>query len=170
MTNVDGKWYPRELHRWDDFENEHHRIYNMLLEELSNKQLFPSHTQVAAIGSLLSESPQQAELDVRPYVHGAIDESPVRQVVEAYLRQTGNMDKLFSRNTAHSLDQKDNVSAEDERSHPRNKSSDGSSTSARRNPDRWCMCESADGGTVKPIFLGEYKPARKLRSAGFAAL
>ncbi|KAL1974661.1 hypothetical protein VTN31DRAFT_4865 [Thermomyces dupontii] len=165
MTNVDGKWYPRELHRWDDFENEHYRIYNMFLEELSNKQLFPSHTQVAAIGSSLLESPQQVELDVQPYVHGAI-ESPVRQVVEAYLRQMGNMDKLSFRNTGHSLDQKDNVSAEDERSHPRNKSSDRSS--ARRIPDRWCMRESADGGTVEPIFLGEYKPARKLRAETIA--
>ncbi|KAL1976104.1 hypothetical protein VTN31DRAFT_2386 [Thermomyces dupontii] len=111
MTNVDGKWYPRELHRWDDFENEHSRVYNMFLEELSNKQLFPSYIHVNAIRSNLLESRQQNELDVRPYVHGAI-ESPVRQVVLAYLRHVGNMDELSFRNTGQSLDQKDNASAE----------------------------------------------------------
>lgn len=29
MTKVDGKWYPQELRRWDDFEDEHDRINNL---------------------------------------------------------------------------------------------------------------------------------------------
>lgn len=48
MTYTDGKWYSRELHRWDDFEIQHNRTYNMFLETLRRRCVVDGRTPAGA--------------------------------------------------------------------------------------------------------------------------
>uniref|UniRef100_A0A093VGB1 Uncharacterized protein n=1 Tax=Talaromyces marneffei PM1 TaxID=1077442 RepID=A0A093VGB1_TALMA len=106
VTAVNEKYYPLELCRWHDFENELEQTFSQLTTLFASKSLFPSETDVLGVQRELSPTSRKDEQDIRPFVRSAI-EKPAERIVRAYNDLTNRPEKFYFQNNAYSLEYRD---------------------------------------------------------------
>lgn len=158
VTAVNEKYYPLEICRWDDFEEQHDEIFKQFTTLFSNKPLFPSETDVLGVQRELSPTTRKDEQDIRPFIRSAI-EKPAERIVVAYYRQTNRQDKFYFQNNAYSLEYRSPEKGDDREAASRKKRSP-ERKERQPIPDRWGICE--EEGTIRRLFVGEYKSAGKV--------
>ncbi|KAK2744192.1 hypothetical protein FQN55_006876 [Onygenales sp. PD_40] len=168
VTDVQGKYYPRRLCEWKDFDKRRDQIFKQFTEAFSDSPLFPSKTDVQGVQRDLSPATRKDEQDIRPFVRSAM-EKPAQRLVQAYLKLTKDTKTtdFFFQNNAYSLPNKDITNATDadeNEAPPRKKRSP--EWKVKGVPDRWGICELPDKAHIT-VFVGEYKAAHKLRRGTF---
>lgn len=161
VTTSNRKYYPLELHLWDDFEPSHSETFDLFLQQFADKPLFPSQTDVLGIQRDLSPNTRKSEEDIRPFVRTAI-EKPAARVVMAHLSEIGVTEEFFFQNNAYSLENKDEDEVGRTDASPSNKKRSPERTS-KPIPDRWGICKY-EHESVRRVCIGEYKAAHKVRA------
>lgn len=160
VTAVNEKYYPLELCRWHDFENQLERTFIEITSVFSSRPLFPSETDVLGVQRELSPTSRKDEQDIRPFVRSAI-EKPAERIVRAYYDLTNRPERFYFQNNAYSLEYRDpetGVEGVERRSSP-NKKRSPERKKSHPIPDRWGICEEEGG--LRRVCVGEYKAAHK---------
>ncbi|KKK19416.1 hypothetical protein P175DRAFT_0518467 [Aspergillus ochraceoroseus IBT 24754] len=158
VTAVNGKYYPLELYRWHDFENQLEQTFNQLTATFSSKPLFPSETDVLGVRRELSPTSRKDEQDIRPFVRSAI-EKPAARIVRAYYDQTNRQDIFYFQNNAYSLEYRDPETGVERQGSSPSKKRSPERKKSQPIPDRWGICEEEGG--LRRVCVGEYKAAHK---------
>lgn len=156
VTAVNEKFYPLELCRWDDFQNQLERTLIEIRSVFSSRPLFPSETDVLGVQRELSPTSRKDEQDIRPFVRSAI-EKPAERIVRAYYDLTNRTEKFCFQNNAYSLAYRDPGTEIERRSSKRRSPERKKSQPI---PDRWGICEEEGG--LRRVCVGEYKAAHKV--------
>ncbi|KUL81842.1 hypothetical protein ZTR_09051 [Talaromyces verruculosus] len=157
VTTVNEKFYPLELCRWLDFQNDLNGTFSQITTLFADKPLFPSESDVLGVQRELSPTSRKDEQDIRPFVRSAI-EKPAERIVRAYYDLTNRPDRFYFQNNAYSLEYRD-PETEIERGSPSKRRSPERKRS-QPIPDRWGICEEEDG--LRRVCVGEYKAAHKV--------
>ncbi|KAK2796241.1 hypothetical protein FQN50_009631 [Emmonsiellopsis sp. PD_5] len=169
VTDVQGKYYPRRVCQWKDFDKRRDQTFKQFTEAFSDASLFPSKTDVQGVQRDLSPATRKDEQDIRPFVRSAW-EKPAQRLVQAYLRHTKDTKttSFFFQNNAYSLSNKDIITnttdADENEAPPRKKRSPDRKTKGV--PDRWGIRE-LPGEICITVFVGEYKAAHKVTHGTF---
>ncbi|CAK7227419.1 hypothetical protein SCUCBS95973_006536 [Sporothrix curviconia] len=170
-TRIVGKFYPQYLHPWAGFEDDHAAMFALLVNNLGNRPLFPSLTDVLGVRRDISPVPTD-EMDLRPFIRAAIEKPAVR-AVSAYLEVTNDarLSSINFQNNAAGLDLAGPLEQQqvDEETQPPPAKKQRSPVKDIGIPDRWCVGFHRDQSRTH-LLVGEYKAAHKLPAKKLAAV
>ncbi|KAL1975777.1 hypothetical protein VTN31DRAFT_4169 [Thermomyces dupontii] len=136
LTKVDGKLYPPRLEYWNDFEHLCDQICGSLIKVLSDRQLFSPEVSIIEDGNKLKELEVWNEQDVRSYVEAAI-ESPAQRVINEYLREIGDSNRVRFQSSGNSLSHMDSHCSAGDQAASATEWSSSNGRNGRGVPDRW---------------------------------
>ncbi|EFX00525.1 metalloprotease m41 [Grosmannia clavigera kw1407] len=160
-TCVNGKFYPRRLRPWTEFEDAHTAQFRTLTDALEDHAVFPALTDVLGASRDLSPTPN-GEMDLRPFVRASIEKPAVR-IINAYMSLADNppFTSINFQNNSYGLNLAD--TPDDELQEVQGPAAKRQRSPVKRIgiPDRWCVGVLQDGSCAH-VLVGEYKAAHKL--------